>query len=136
MEDAGTALVLALDPLPVLPDTARGLGFDIAEDVRVARDKLGVYSARGRFDVTRAALLEQQCQEVLLEQQVADLVEQLGVIARKCGVGDLVRLLNGVRNDRLGRLLAIPRALAAQPLGQFLQLDEGLTHRAHGQTKW
>jgi len=32
-----------------------------------------------------------------------------------------------VRDDRLRRLLAIPRALAAQPLRQSLKFEEGLS---------
>ena len=44
-----------------------------------------------------AALLEQQRQEVDLEEHVAELVEQLGVVARVGGVGQLVRLLDRVR---------------------------------------
>ena len=64
-------------------------------------------------------------EEVRLKEQVADLVEQLRVVTRERGVGDLVGLLDGVRDDRLRGLLAIPRALAAKPFGQFLQARRG-----------
>src|SRR5205823_6002719 len=45
-------------------------------------------------------------------------------------VRDLVRLLDGVRHDRRRRLLAVPRALAAQTLRQQLQLEEGFPRPA------
>ena len=73
-----------------------------------------------------ALLLQQQGEEVDLEEQVAELVEQLLGIARAGGVGDLVGLLDRVRHDRARRLLAIPGAVAAQPPRQLLQLDERL----------
>ena len=97
--------------------------------MRVARDQLRVDAARGLLEVARAALREQQREEVRLEEQVADLVEQLRVVAGERRVGDLVRLLDGVRHDRARRLLAVPRALAAQPLGQLLELDERVRER-------
>jgi hypothetical protein len=31
-----------------------------------------------------------------------------------------------VRHDRPHRLLAVPRTVAAEPLGQFLELEEGV----------
>ena len=85
----------------------------------------------GHFrEVAGPPLLQQQREEIDLEEQVAELVEQLRVVGRKCGVGDLVRLLDGVRDDRLRRLLAIPRALPAQALGQRLKFEEGPRERA------
>jgi hypothetical protein len=93
-------------------------------------DKLRVDAARDLGEIAGAALLQQQREEVDLEEQVAELVEQLRVVSRKRSVGDLVRLLDGVRDDRLRRLLAIPRALAAQPLRQYLEFKEGLREKA------
>ena len=69
----------------------------------------------------RAALLEQQRQEVDLEEDVAELVEQLGVIARMGGGGQLVGLLHRVRDDRALVLLAIPGALHAQAAGERVE---------------
>ena len=76
------------------------------------------------FEVALALLLEEQREEVDLEEQVAELVEQLRRIARDRGVGDLVGLLDGVRDDRPGRLLPVPGTVPAQPLGQLLQLEQ------------
>jgi hypothetical protein len=126
VEDALAALLLALDPLPVRADSFRRPGLHVAEDVRMAADELLVHAARDRGEVAGAALGEQERQEVDLEQQVAELVEQLPVVGGKGGVRDLVRLLDRVRDDRLRRLLAIPRAVAAQTLRQLLKLDKGL----------
>ena len=76
-----------------------------------------------------AALLEQQRQEVDLEQHVAELVEQLGVVAGVRGGGQLVRLLDRVRDDRALVLLAVPRALAPQPARQLVEAPERLDIR-------
>jgi hypothetical protein len=51
---------------------------------------------------------------VHLEQHVAELVEQLCVVALVGGVRKLVGLLDGVRDDRPLVLLAVPRTLPAQ----------------------
>ena len=99
---------------------------DVAEDVRMPADELLVDAARDRREIAVVPLLEQKREEVDLEEQVAELVEQLRVVARERGVGDLVRLLDRVRDDRARGLLAVPRALAAQPLRQPLQVEEGL----------
>ena len=79
---------------------------------------------RNRFEVSGPALLQEQCEEVRLEEQVADLVVQLRVVAGERGVSDLVRLFDRMRHDRAGGLLAVPGALAAELLGQLLELDE------------
>jgi hypothetical protein len=93
-------------------------------------DELRVDAARDLREVAGPALGEQQREKIDLEEQVAELVEQLRVVGRERGVGDLVRLLDGVRDDRLRRLLAIPRALPAQPLGQRLKFEEGPREKA------
>jgi hypothetical protein len=56
-----------------------------------------------------------------LEEHVAELVEQLRVIARVGGGGQLVGLLDGMRDDRALVLLAIPRALDAQAAGERVE---------------
>ena len=126
VEDALAPLLLDLDPLPVRAHAVGGPGLDVAEDVRVPAHELRVHAAGHLREVAGATLLEQQREEVDLEEQVAELVEQLLVVAGERRVRDLVGLLDGVRDDRLRRLLAIPGALAAQPLRQRLQLKEGL----------
>ena len=68
-----------------------------------------------------AALLEQQREEVDLEEDVAELVEELGVVAGVRRGGELVGLLDGVRDDRALVLLAVPRALAPQPAGELVE---------------
>jgi hypothetical protein len=90
----------------------------------VARDELRVHGAGHLLEVALASLGEQQREEVDLEEQVAQLVDELrGVVALR-RVGDLVGLFDRVRDDRPRRLLAVPGAIAAQPLGQLLQLDQ------------
>jgi hypothetical protein len=60
-----------------------------------------------------------------LEEHVAELVAQLGVVAGVGGIGELVGLLDGVRDDRALVLLAIPRALAPQAAGQLVEAGDG-----------
>ena len=130
MEDARAPFLLGLDRLPPLAHPPGRVGLGVAEDVRVAADELRVHRPGDRFEVAVALLLEQQREEVRLEEQVAELVEQLGRVAGVRGVGDLVGLLDRVRDDRARGLLAIPGAVAAQALRQLLQLDERLARAA------
>jgi hypothetical protein len=85
-------------------------------------------------EVAGAALLEQEREEVHLEEHVAQLVQELGVVARVRGVGQLVGLLHGVGHDGPLVLLAVPRALAPQAPRQGVKAgdgggDVGLGHR-------
>ena len=130
VEDALAPFLLALDRLPVLTDSPGGLGLDVAEDVRVALHELRVHGARDRLEVARAALGQQEREEVDLEEQVAELVEQLLVGARERGVRDLVGLLDRVRHDRRRRLLAVPGTVAPKALCQTLQVEQRLA-QAH-----
>src|SRR5262249_43994565 len=88
-----------------------------------------VHAARDPRQVSRAPLLEQQRQEIDLEEKVAELVEQLFVVAGQSGIGDLIRLFDRVGDDALSRLLAIPRAVPEQLIRQLLQLKETLGGR-------
>ena len=97
---------------------------DVAEDVRVAADELLAAVLGDRGEIAGAALLEQQREEVDLEEDVAELVEQLGVVAGVRRVGELVGLLDGVRDDRALVLLAVPRALGAQAARERVEAAE------------
>ena len=79
-----------------------------------------MHPARDRLEIAFSLLFEQEGEEIDLEEQVAELVEQLGGLACRRGVSDLVGLLDRVGHDRAGGLLAIPRAVAAQPPRQVL----------------
>ena len=74
--------------------------------------ELVVDSAGGLLEVALPLLLQQEREEVDLEEQVAELVEQLlGPVSERC-VSDLVGLLDRVRDDRPRSLLAIPGTIA------------------------
>ena len=84
-------------------------------------DRLGDLGERARV-----ALLEQQREEDDLEEDVAELVAQLLVVAARGRVGELVGLLDRVRDDRALVLLAVPGALAPQPAGDPVEALERL----------
>ena len=90
-------------------DAAGGLRLGLAEDVRVPADELGVHAARDRLEIAVALLFEQQGEEIDLEEQVAELVEQLRRLAGRRGVSDLVGLLDRVRARSCGPSARGPR---------------------------
>ncbi len=111
--------------------------FRITEHVRMAPDQLLDRALGDLGQASRAALLEQQGQEVDLEQHVAELVDELAVVAAARGVGQLVGLLDRVRDDRALVLLAVPGALAAQPAGDLVEAAERVERFAiHPATAW
>src|SRR5207253_1148606 len=93
------------------------------EDVGMPPDELGSHAPNDLFEVSTGLFLEQERQENALEEQVAELVDELRVVPGEGRVRHLVGLLDGVRDDRAHRLLAVPRALTAQALGELLELD-------------
>ena len=124
-EDLAAALVLALDLVPVAHHVAGGVRRTFSEHVRVAADQLlaAVLGHLGQAPLT--ALLEEQGQEVDLEEHVAELVKQLGVIARVGRVRQLVGLLDRVRDDRALVLLPVPGTLPAEPACDLVEPLEG-----------
>ena len=74
--------------------------------------ELVVDSAGGLLEVALPLLFEQEREEVDLEEQVAELVEQLLGPVGERRVSDLVGLLDRVRDDRPRGLLAIPGTVA------------------------
>src|SRR5581483_4599787 len=110
VEDPAIALAL-LDSLPVLPNATCSPRLDVSEHVGMAAHELLVDRPRDRLEVALAALLEEQREEVDLVQQVAELVDELSRVVGERGVGDLVRLLDRVRDDRLRGLFPIPGAV-------------------------
>src|SRR3954454_9762036 len=131
VEDAGAALVLALDLLPALAHASRRSRLRIAEHVRMPPDELLVDPAGDLLEPRAAALLEQEREKVDLEQEVAQLVGELRVVVRRGCVCDLVRLLDRVRHDRPRRLLAVPRTVTPQPLRQGLEILERAPEVGH-----
>src|SRR5688572_12652112 len=105
--------------------------------MRVAPDQL-LDGALGHVrEASRAALLEQKRQEVDLEQHVAQLVDELGVVAAFRGIGQLIGLLHRVGDDRALVLLAVPGALAAQPARDLVEAGERVERFAvHPATGW
>jgi hypothetical protein len=92
--------------------------------VRVAADQLLAAVIGNSGQVAGAPLLKQQRQEVDLEEDVAELVEQLLIVAAVGGVGELVCLLDCVRDDRPLVLLAVPRTFDPEPARDPVQTAE------------
>src|SRR5688572_30828954 len=90
----------------------------------MAPDELRVDGAGDAVEVPVSLLLEELREEVDLEEEVPELVVELRGVPGESGVGDLVRLLDGVRDDRPSRLLAVPRALGPQARRQLAERDE------------
>jgi hypothetical protein len=76
------------------------------------------------LEIARALLRQEKREEVDLEEQVAQLVREFAVVEPDRGVGDLVGLLDGMRNDRARGLLAVPGTVPPQTLGQLLEIEE------------
>ena len=92
--------------------------------MRVAPDQLFAAVIGYLAEVAYAALFEQQGKEVDLEQNIAELIDERCVIARVGRVGQLVGLLDGVRDDCSCGLLTIPRTLKPQLAGQLIETAE------------
>ena len=113
VEDPLPTLLLGLDLLPALLDSTRRPRLGVTKNVRMATDELRVHVAGHGLEVALAALLEEQREEVDLEEKVAELPAERIRVTGQCSIGDFVRLLDRVRNDRALRLLAVPGALSA-----------------------
>src|SRR5690349_23650717 len=87
-------------------------------------DQLLGHLSRHALQRALVALLEQQREKDHLEEDVAELVAQLLVIAQLRGLCQLVGLLNGVRHDRALVLLTVPGALASQSTGDLVEALE------------
>ena len=83
-------------------------GHDVAEDVRVAADEFGVQIGGDVLDGEVAGLRGHLGVEEHLQEQVAELVLQIGPRAALDGVEDLVGLLQGVALDGVEGLFAVP----------------------------
>ena len=88
--------------------------------------QLLVKRTRDRPQIPFALLLQKQGQEHHLEEQVAELVGELLGVGAQRGVGDLVGLLDRVRDDRDGRLLPVPGTVASQAAGQLVEVEQRL----------
>ena len=124
VEDSRSPFVSRLDRLPPFANLVGRLESRIAEDVRMAANKLAVDVLSDIGKVSGPTLIEEQCQEEALKQEVAQLVSQLDIVLVHRCVRHFVCLFDRVRHDGLNRLLAIPRTVGAEPLGERLQLED------------
>jgi hypothetical protein len=108
----------------------------VAEHVRVAAGHLGADRVGHVGEVEQAAFLRHLRVEHHLQQQVAQLVAQIGPVAAVDRVGHLVGFLEGVRRDAVEILPHVPRAAAlrvAQARHDRKQVVQAVPGRAaHG----
>ena len=125
-------LALLLATLDVVPVRFHGLGvvgLDIAEHVRVAAHELVVHAVDDVDDREAAGLLGDGGVELDVVQEVAELLDDVGVRRRVGGierfqsVDELERLFDEVWRQRLVRLLAVPRAPLPQRAGELVEAD-------------
>ena len=104
-----------------------------AEDVRVAAVHLLGDAAGDVVEGEGAGLLGDHGVEVDLQQQVAELLAQVvpvtGLVAGVDRLEGLVGLLEQVASQRAVGLLALPRALGAQPPHHRQELQQRLARR-------
>ncbi|MNZ82074.1 hypothetical protein D3C78_1007610 [compost metagenome] len=110
--------LLGLDLLPApldrrlieLGQIRRAIQVAVGKYVGMATDQLGGDAVDHRGEVEAALLAAQLAVVDHLEQQVAELARQVGEVAALDGVGHLVGLLEGMRDDARIVLLEVPRA--------------------------
>src|SRR5262249_3946979 len=73
-------LVFALDPLPARPDGAGRVDLLASEDVWVSPDELVVDRADDGLEVAPALLLQAECEEDDLVEEVAEFVDELRAV--------------------------------------------------------
>src|SRR5262249_32510438 len=100
----------------------------LPEDVRMALRHLAGDAAGDVVDLEPASLGGERRKEEDLEEQVAELVGQRFRVHRVEGLERLVALLEQVGLDRLGRLLAVPRAFPAQPGDESAEIRQPFAH--------
>ncbi len=109
---AGQRAAGALGGLVGLPGHGlrRRVGNDgVAEHVGMAPNHLVAQRVDHGVEAEPAGFLGQARVKHHLEQQVAELGDQIGPVGAPDGVGDLVGFLDGVRRDRGEGLLTVPR---------------------------
>src|SRR6185312_6523773 len=127
----------ALARLLLLPDARKltriGGNPWFLEYVRVAADELFADVVGDRGEVEPTLLLGHAGMKHHLEEQIAELLAQLVRLATLDGIGDFVRLFDGVGRNGAKRLLAIPGTAAlrvAQPCHQRKERGQLLPGRA------
>ena len=130
----GAVPLVLFDLLPVCPDLIDTLHFDIAEDMRMTADQFFRDVPRHLVKVEGAAFLGQLAVEDNLQEQIAEFVEHLVVVARFDGIHQFIDFLDGVESQRFMVLFAVPRTTRGrpQPRHEFEQiLDRRILFHSH-----
>ena len=108
-------LFLALDDFPVGVHLADAADLHLAEHVRVPAAHLLADRPGGVLDVERAAFFGELAVEDDLEQEVAQFVAHLAVVAGVHRIKEFRAFLGKVFLQRGVRLLAVPRTAVRRP---------------------
>src|SRR6266849_606519 len=107
-----SAFLGVFDLFPFRPDGIDRAGIRFAKDMRVAADELGDELPADLFKIKRAALARELAMKYHLQEQVAQLLDQLMVVTRLDRVHQLVHFFDGVEAQAHVVLLAVPGAAA------------------------
>jgi len=107
-------LFAELECLPILLHLVGRIGMNVAVNVRMAVYQFVAQGVSHIRIVERPGFLTQLGVEHHMQQQVAQLLLDPLHIVVGDGIGQFIRLLDRIAPQRVERLLAIPRALAAQ----------------------
>ena len=95
---------------PLRPDVVNGFGFALAEDVGMAMDEFVDEPAADLIEIKGIALLPQLAVEDYLQEQVAEFLDHLFLVAGLNCVDEFVDFLDGAKAQAHVVLFAIPRA--------------------------
>ena len=118
----------ALDGVPLREHCVGGGRAGLAKHMRMAADELLGESVRHLVEIKGSGLAGDLGVQHGLQQDVAEFIANLRGIAATDGLGHLVGLLNDMRDQRLMRLLHVPRTAAgrAQAMNDVAQAGEGV----------
>src|ERR1017187_1989462 len=120
-------LFRALDFLPVRPNLVHVFDFRRPKNVRMTADEFFHEHAADFLEIKRAALARELAVENHLQQQIAEFLGHLVIVARLDGVNQFINLLDGMAAQRHVALLAVPRTARgrAQPRHDLQQFLDG-----------
>ena len=136
IEGAVAALFALLELFPVVGDLVGGVGVGITEDVGMAEYEFVGKLRADVGNVERVVLRTDFGVKENVEKDVAEFLADVAVVLAEQGVAEFVDFLDGVGTEALVGLLAVPRALDAEPVENVEQAAEGVELLLTGVGHW